>query len=142
MSDRRPGDRETHSLRFRNDTWGTIEDLAGPGKTNQLIELAAEVMCGYVRCVRCRRAVLVELGNCTGMTFLEAALAAQDAVRQQKCGSHKPVKVKTKSSAATVDGDTAAELAGLRAAVEQIQERLAPSVTPSPIPFRPPAVTR
>ena len=100
MNDHRPGDRETHSLRFRNDTWGTIEDLAGPGKTNQLIELAAEAMCDYIRCVRCRRPVLAELGNCTGMTFRETVLAAQDAVRQQRCGSHKPVKVKTKSSGA------------------------------------------
>jgi len=140
VNDYRPGHRATHSLRFRNDTWHDAEDRAGPRKVNQLVELGTEAMCDQVRCQRCDLPVPVELGDCTGMTFSEAVKAAVEAVRRQKCRAHQTVRVS--GGGVAVDGDTAAELAGLRAAVEQIQERLAPSVTPSPVPFRPPAVTR
>ena len=137
MNDYRPDHRATHSLRFRNDTWHDAEDRAAPRKVNQLIELGTEAMCDQVRCGRCDLPVPVELGDCTGMTFSEAVMVAVEAVRRQKCRGHRPVRV-SGGGAADVD----AELADLRAQVEAIEERLAPSVTPSPVPFRPPAVTR
>ena len=139
MSDYRPDHRANHSLRFRNDTWHDAEDRAGPRKVNQFIELATEAMCDQVRCRRCDLPVPVELGDCTGMTISEAVQAAVEAVRRQKCRAHHPVRV---SGGGAASAGVDAELAGLRAQVEAIEERLAPSVTPSPVPFRPPAVTR
>jgi len=142
MSDYRHDARPPHSLRFRNDTWHDIQDRAHAGRltANPFVEQAAEARCDYARCYRCDYPVPVKLGDTTGMTFSEAIKAALDAVARQKCRAHEPLTISAESAAA--GGDLTAEVADLRTKVEEIQERMAPTTTPSPVPFKAPAVTR
>jgi len=134
--------RPPHSVRFRNDTWHDIQDRAHAERltANPFIEQAAEARCGYARCYRCGHPVPVTLGDTTGMTFSEAIVAALDAAARQKCRAHEPLTIS--AGGAVADGDLTAEVADLRTKVEEIRERMAPSTTPSPVPFKAPAVTR
>jgi len=137
MTEYRHDARPNHSLRFRSDTWHDILDRAKP---NPVHRGGGGGEARHRPLPPLQAGGPGRTGDLTGMTFSEAVRASLEAVAGQKCRAHGPVRI-SNAGAAPAD-DLTAELADLRTQVEEIRERMSPSVTPSPVPFRSPAAKR
>jgi hypothetical protein len=98
--------RPNHSLRFRDDTWQEIRDLADAENSDhtRFVNEAAEARCGFARCFRCGQPVPVEWGNLRGMSLDDAITEAVRAAAGQKCRAHETVRIGAEQAAFTSPG--------------------------------------
>ena len=137
-----PGDRPNHTFRERNDTWYDLTSHAkteGLTITNFISDAVQIARLDYWRCGRCGMQVPVRFGDLRDMAISEAVKQAAKTAARQKCRAHEPVRI---GFATEPGGDVAAAVEVLRTQVDDIRERMSPTVTPGAVPFRPPAVTR